>query len=206
MGERILDPAREERFYAAMQRAEDFFMGNAAVQRAMRKIAHRLEELDIPYAVVGAMAMNEYGFERVTTDVDLLMTREALESFKRHWLGRGYVEKFPGSRALRDTQENVTIDVLVTGAYPGDGQPKPIAFPDPSQEAYRGKTVSLLPIERLIELKVASGMSAPHRLKDLADVIELIKACNLPLDLDVHEYVRAKYRELWDAAQHRDPE
>lgn len=208
MGEqKVLDPAREQRFFEALQRAEDFFMGKAAVHRAMRKIAGRLDELAIPYAVVGAMAMNEYGFERVTDDVDVLMTREGLEKFKQQWLGRGYVEKFPGSRAVRDTEDNVTIDVLLTGAYPGDGLPKPISFPDP-REAFRGTSVNLLPVERWIELKLASGLSAPHRMRDLADVLDLIRVCSLPTDIEarIHESVRPKFRELWAAAQHRDEE
>jgi hypothetical protein len=32
-----------------------------------------------------------------------------------------------------------------------------------------------------VELKLASGMSAPRRLTDLADVLELIRATALPL-------------------------
>jgi len=51
-------------------------------------------------------------------------------------------------------------------------------------------------------------MSAPHRLRDLADVIELIRVNELTEDLarDLHPYVREKYLELWRAAQERDEE
>jgi hypothetical protein len=35
-------------------------------------------------------------------------------------------------------------------------------------------------METWIELKLASGMVAPHRLKDLADVQELIRSIDLP--------------------------
>src|SRR5260370_32260199 len=48
--------------------------------------------------------------------------------------------------------------------------PKPVIFPDPAKAAVRGERVALLPLPILIELKLASGMTAPHRLKDLADV------------------------------------
>ncbi len=46
-------------------------------------------------------------------------------------------------------------------------------------------------------------MSNPGRLKDLADIQELIRARNLPLELrdDLHPYVREKYRELWLATR-----
>jgi hypothetical protein len=67
----------------------------------------------------------------------------------------------------------------------------------------RGRRVALLPLPTLIELKLASGMSAPHRLKDLADVIELVRALSLAKDLgsSLDASVRGKYEELWDAAQ-----
>jgi hypothetical protein len=68
--------------------------------------------------------------------------------------------------------------------------------------------IALLPLPWLLDLKLASGLSAPHRLKDLADVLELVRAANLPVDLanDLDPSVRSKYVELWTAAQTRDPE
>jgi hypothetical protein len=67
---------------------------------------------------------------------------------------------------------------------------------------------AFLPLPRLVELKLASGTSAPHRLKDLADVLELVRASELPRTLadELDASVRAKFLELWDAAQVRDPE
>ena len=113
------------------------------------------------------------------------------------------MEKFPGSRGLRDTQAGVDIDVLLAGEYPGDGRPKPVVFPDPATAAVRGRRVALLPLATLIEMKLASGLSAPHRLKDLADVLELIRALSLPRETaeTLDPSVRAKFDELWLAAQ-----
>ena len=98
-----------------------------------------------------------------------------LEALKREVLGRGYLERVPGGRGLRDTRNDVDVVVIVTGGYPGDGKPKPVRFPDPGEVAVRGAEVALLPLAKLVELKLASGMSAPHRLRDLADVLELIR-------------------------------
>jgi hypothetical protein len=198
-----LDPELEARLDAGVEAAERFFMGEARVQSALARVARLLEEDGIPYALIGAMALNAYGYERVTVDVDLLLTREGLESFKKGHLGLGYAEKFPGSKGLRDIENGVAIDVVLAGEYPGDGLPKPVAFPDPAGAAVRGERVALLPLPRLIELKLASGISAPHRLKDLADVIEVIRILKLPAGLaeELDPYVREKYRELWQAAQ-----
>lgn len=183
-------------------------MGDADVQRALLSLARLLDEEGIPYAIGGAMALNAYGYERVTKDVDVLLSAAGLAAFKERHLGRGYVEKFPGSRGMRDTENNVDIDVLLAGDYPGDGKPKPVAFPEPSAVAVREGTVALLPLAKLIELKLASGMTAPHRLRDLADVLELIRVRALPTEFaaSLHPYVRAKFDELWGAAQTRDAE
>jgi hypothetical protein len=203
-----LSREREERFFTGAEEATRFFMGEADVQRALEKIARLLEEDGIPYAVIGAMALNAYGYRRVTVDVDVLLTREGLESFKSRHLGLGYMEKFSGSKGLRDTENGVTIDVVLTGEYPGDGLPKPVSFPDPAAAAVRGERVALLPLPRLVELKLASGMTAPHRLKDLADVLEVIRILELPAGLagELDPFVRDKYRELWQAAQTEERE
>ena len=77
------------------------------------------------------MALNAYGYPRVTNDVDVLLTPAGLEAFKENHLGLGYVQKFPGSKGLRDTENGVPIDFVLAGDFPGDGLPKPVAFPDP---------------------------------------------------------------------------
>lgn len=203
-----LHPRVEERFVHGAREVARFFVSGSNVHAALERLVDRLTELDVPYAIVGALALNAYGYQRTTTDVDVLVRREGLEAFKKAHLGRGYVEKFPGSKGLRDTTQNVKIDVLLTGEYPGDGKEKPISFPDPAVRAVRGERFALLPLANLVELKLASGMTAPHRLRDLADVIELIRVNALGEDYaeTLHPYVREKYLELWRAAQTSDEE
>ena len=182
-------------------------MGQADVHKALERLVRELDEHDIPYAIVGAMALNEFGYQRTTADVDVLLTPDGLASFKAHVLGRGYVEKFPGSRGLRDTEHGVEIDVVLTGEFPGDGTPTPVAFPDPAVAAQRGVRIALLPLPSLVELKLASGMTAPHRLKDLADVQELIRILHLPRNFvqSLHAFVQNTFLELWQTVHdHRD--
>lgn len=183
-------------------------MGLDEVHLALRRLTATLEEDGIPYAVAGAMAMNAHGYRRVTTGVDVLLTREGLAELRKKHLGRGWVERerVAGSKGLRDTHHGVNIDVLITGDYPGDGKPKPIAFPHPSV-ATAGDGFRVLSVKDLVELKLASGMTHPGRLKDLADVQELIRHAKLPLDLaeGLDTSVREKYREIWNATG-EDPE
>lgn len=194
---------REQEFWDGVREAGRFFSGEANVQQAVERLARLLDDKGIPYALIDAMALNEWGYRRVTVDVDVLLTAEGLKRLKAEAVGRGYVEKFPGSRGLRDPDTGVNIDIVLAGEYPGDGKPKPVVFPDPKTAAVRGRRVALLPLPKLIELKLASGMSAPHRLKDLADVLELIRHLSLPRETaeSLDGSVRAKYEELWQAAQ-----
>ncbi len=201
------DPVAGERIRDAMRYAERFFMGTSEVHQALERLVAALDSIGVAYAIVGAVALNEFGYRRVTDDVDVLLTREGLAAFKQAFLGRGYIERFPGSSGVRDTAAGVDIDVVLAGNYPGDGKPKPVAFPDPAASAERRGSIALLPLERLLELKLASGMTAPHRLRDLADVLEVIRIQQLPESLAdrLDPYVRAKYLELWRAAQGSDP-
>lgn len=182
-------------------------MGEAEAQLALYRLADILEAEGLPYAIIGAFALNEYGHKRVTVDVDLVMRDEHLAEFKRKHLGNGYAERVAGTGKLLDTLHGVNIDVLSTGRYPGDDKPKPIAFPDPATVALRGRRFALLPMARFIELKLASGMVAPHRAKDLVDVQELIKVARLPQSVadDLHPWVREKFLELWQLGQVDDP-
>lgn len=182
-------------------------MGHAEAQQALYKLTAILEAGDIPYAIIGAFALNEYGHRRVTVDVDLVMREEHLQEFKKKNLGKGYAERVPGTGKLVDTEFGVNIDVLSTGRFPGDDKPKPIAFPDPAKEALRGERFALLPMSRYIELKLASGMVAPHRGKDLVDVQELIRSAALQANYaeQLHPWVRDKFLELWHLAQTPDP-
>jgi hypothetical protein len=141
---------------------------------------------------------------RTSEDVDVLLTREGLAAFKQRWLGRGWVERFPGSKGMRDATHNVKIDVLLAGEFPGDGKPKPVAFPDPEFVGEVGADgMRVLDLKTLMELKIASGMTAPHRPRDLDDAIQLIRANRLPRAYAdrLDPYVRTKFEELWLAAQ-----
>lgn len=193
-----LTPVESQNFWDGVAFAERFFMGIDEVHKAMRKLCATLEADGIPYAIAGAMALNVHGYVRTTTDVDVLMTPAGLAAFKAKHLGLGWVERFPGSKGLRDTEYNVKIDVLLTGEYPGDGKPKSVRFPDP-QVAVRGQDFMVLSTKDLIELKLTSGMTSRDRLKDLADVQELIRHAHLPLELQdsLDPMVRDKYVEIW---------
>jgi hypothetical protein len=70
----------------------------------------------------------------------------------------------------------------------------------------RGEGFRVLAIKDLVELKLASGMTNPDRLKDLADVQELIRHAAIPLELrdELDPMVRHKFVEIWNATRRDD--
>src|SRR5713101_6076305 len=119
----------------ALREGSMHFEKESAVHKALRRIVRRLDELGIPYALVDAMAMFFHGFRRFTDDLAFLVTREGLREIHSHLEGAGYLAPFAGSKHLRDTELGVRVEFLTAGDYPGDGKPKPVAFPDPAQSS-----------------------------------------------------------------------
>ncbi|RJP32180.1 MAG: hypothetical protein C4547_14255 [Phycisphaerales bacterium] len=154
---------------AAIRSAGRFFMRDDPVHQTLHDVAERLDALDVPYAVVGGMALVAHGYLRTTVGVDVLVDASGLELIHRELPGRGYLPPFQGSKHLRNTRTGVRVEFLVAGQFPGDGQPKPIAFPDPASVATEVDGVRYVTLTTLIELKLASGMTNPGRLKDLAE-------------------------------------
>ena len=179
-------------------------MKRGSIHDTLNKITRRLREEKIDYAVLGAMALSAHGFRRFTEDVDLLITPEGLDAIHQRLVGRGYVPAFPGARKkLRDTETGVGVDFVMAGEYPGDGKPKPVRFPDPRKVTVELEGHHVITLPKLIELKLASGLSTIDRLKDLGDVVELIKVLKLPRDLgqQLDASVRIEYYRMWDATQ-----
>ncbi|MCX6617344.1 MAG: nucleotidyltransferase family protein [Acidobacteria bacterium] len=190
-----------------LEEASEFFMQRGNMNQALRDLARRLDEAGIPYAVLGAIALGQHGMPRMTLDIDILLTPRGLAQFKAQYLGRGYVPAFPGAeRTFRASDTGVRIEVITSGEYPGDGLPKPVSFPDPQEAWVEIGGIRVITLERLIELKLASGMTAAHRLRDLADVQDLIRALSLAEQFAerLDSSVRPLYQKLWSQSQAPD--
>ncbi len=185
----------------ALEEGGMHFERESQVYQSLERITQRLTELRVPHAVVGGMAMFLHGYRRFTEDVDVLVTADGLKHLHDQLEGRGYVPPFAGSKNLRDSANGVRIEFIVTGEFPGDGKPKPVAFPDPNTASTIVDGIRCLGLIQLIDLKLASGMTNPGRLKDLADVQEMIDALHLTPEFanQLNPYVRGRYLELHTA-------
>lgn len=121
---------------------------------AMRAAAARLSDLGVRHWVVGGLAVGAHGYPRGTKDVDFLVGDEA---FERH--AGGLVTMKPG---LPIQAGGVLVDHLSAN----EGEDFLTAdLPAP------GVALEVAPLPVLLYLKLRSA-----RLKDRADVVELIKA------------------------------
>lgn len=181
-----------------------YFMGEGTVNKTLARLSRDLDEHGIDYIVIGAVALLAHGYPRFTEDIDLVMTADGLQKFHKELVGLGYAPAFPGAKKRpRSTTDGVSIEVMTAGEYPGDGRPKPVSMPEPADASTEIDGIRFVTLEKLIELKLASGISAADRLKDLADVQELIKIRKLDADfaLKLDPYVRARYIELEEAVR-----
>src|SRR5437868_1353111 len=178
-------PKRDLRaVFAEMDR---FFRREGRVHDAMRAIAAHLDEQGIAYAIAGGMALVAHGYERVTTNLDVLIGAKDLEE------GRRAIVEY------HEIESSVPIRLLEAGRYPGDRRPKPVAFPDPADVTVEIGGIKYVGLAPLMEMKLASGISNPGRLKDLADVQETIRILKLPREFGtrLNAYVRGKFEELY---------
>jgi hypothetical protein len=176
-----------------------FFHGKGMINDALKKLVSDLDRSCIDYAVIGAVALNQHGYRRFTEDIDLLLTRAGLEKFHENLVGLGYRPAFTGAKKkFRTTEENIPVEIITSGEFPGDGLPKPVQFPEPNEFAVVIDGIKTVSLEKLIELKLTSGITAGDRLKDLADVQEMIKLKELDESFaeKLNEFVREKYLEL----------
>ena len=176
--------------------------GTNHVAETLRRAVELLAHGDIPHWVVGGLAVQEHGYYRVTIDVDIVVP-DVLEAYEFLTADlTGPFERVPEQQGrLRDRTNGVLLDLLPARRVLQRGCHVP--FPTPEEVSPLPRFITL---EQLISLKLDSWLGSPaRRIKDKADVTELILARNLPRDLNVHLAVRAAYEETWDALKREGP-
>lgn len=111
---------------AAYQEGLQFFMDEGILNKTLRRVTKGLENRGIEYSVIGAVALNNHGYRRFTEDIDLLLTKAGLEKFQKELVGLNYQG---ATKKFRTTEENVTVEIITSGEFPGNGKPKPVQFP-----------------------------------------------------------------------------
>lgn len=172
--------------------------GTTGIERTARAAVEVLAGHDIPHLLAGGLAVQEYGYHRVTLDVDLVVPDilEAVEFLTADLAGP--FRRVPDCETrVQDRRNGVFVDLLPAGFVLQRGCRVP--FPQPRTVSDQPRFITL---EELIALKLDSWSGSPNRRhKDKTDVIELIQVRRLPRDLAVAEAIRPLYLETWDALQ-----
>jgi hypothetical protein len=178
-----------------------FFQGTDRVHQTMQRVAEKLEQAHIAYAIVGGMAVNAHRHERTTKEVDFLLTAEGLATFSRLFVGKDFDSVPRRPRRFADRANGVTFDILVTGLFPGSGQPGPIAYPNPKDVSELIDNRSVINLPTLIQLKLAA-----RRYQDFADVVNLIRVHNLEesFTAQLHPAVHGDYIECLEEKRRED--
>jgi hypothetical protein len=188
-------------FLQALKELSMFFQGRDKVHQSMRRVAKRLDKAKIPYAVVGGMAVFAHNHRRATNDVDILLTPDGFAEFRKQFVPGDYGTVPGRARRFVDVANEVTLDVLVTGSFPGSGQPGPIAYPNPEEVSEKIGKLRVVDLPTLVQLKLAA-----RRYQDFADVVALIRANGLDEAFAerLHPSVRGDFIECLEEKRRED--
>jgi hypothetical protein len=168
--------------------------GSTDLTRTLRKAVSALASSNIPSLVVGGYAVQEHGYARFTSDIDLVVPNVA--EARAILSIRGFRENPGSSMTLTDRVTKVEVDLLPGGGSVGPG---PLPLPTPTVVSAEP---ALADLPTLIEIKLSSYLGSPaSRLRDLADVIELIKLNQLPREFPLDDAVKTQFQQTWDALE-----
>jgi len=163
------------------------------LEKTAEKAVSALAEQGIPSLVCGGLAVQEYGYPRMTHDVDIIVPNVPAAYAVLSLAGFRPSRETPGRIGFMvDRETKIELDLL-PAAQSISG---PVSFPTPHTVTQHPTLVSL---SDLISLKLGSYLGTPmQRLKDRADVHELIQRRKLPRNFHVHAEVSALWFEIWD--------
>jgi len=178
-----------------------FFEKRDKVHQTMHRLVKRLEKAKIPYALMGGMAVNAHHYKRTTGDVDVLLNPKGFANFCQLFVPKHYLMVPGRSRRFVDRMNNVGLDILVTGRFPGSGKPGPIAFPEPAEVCETIERCQVVDLPTLIQLKLAA-----RRYRDFSDVVELIRFNDLDESFmdQLHSTVRQDFTECLEEKRRED--
>lgn len=166
--------------------------GSTDLTRTLRKAVSALARAGIPSLVVGGYAVQENGYARFTSDVDLVVPNVA--EARAILSIRGFRENPGSSMTLTDRITKVEVDLRPGGGSVGPG---PLPLPNPTTVS---EAPTIADLRTLIEIKLSSYLGSPaSRLRDLADVVELIKLNNIPRNIPLDPAIETEFRARWDA-------
>ncbi len=133
-------------------------------------------KLKVPHALIGGMALSEYGYGRGTQDVDWLIPEESVDILRDEFLKNGFTIFHQSGDVLQFTGK-AEVDFLIAR--------RPISRQMIQDAKYSsGLDLPVVQAEDLIGLKIqAYAGNSKRQNKELSDIQELVDRCRT-LDWD----------------------
>ena len=187
-------------------------LGNESLWDVAVQTHELLQRAQIPHSICGGVAVCLHGYQRNTTDLDLIVepidserVRESLLSVGYSWAGNSWAG-YSWDSIVKEFQSpnRVKVQFLLAGSRAGKGSDVMIPRPAGDLNVEEREGLLVVRLSRLIEMKIACGAGSLRRThKDFADVVELIAIRNLDSSFAryLHKSLRETYRELVHRAQ-----
>lgn len=172
-------------------------LGNESLWEVALHCDRVFKNANIPHSICGGVAVCLHGYQRNTTDIDIIISSS--DSAKVRELLTASLYVWDEDRKEFSSPGGVAVQFLIAGERAGKDSEITIPVPEGDQNIEERDGLSVVRLSRLIEMKIACGLGNMRRTyKDLADVVELIAI----RDLDgsfcrfLHKSVRETFREL----------
>jgi hypothetical protein len=140
------------------------------------------EQLELPVLLIGGHAVNFYGYNRTTLDVDFLIAVDCFPAWRSGFESIGY-------KWIGQTENFVRLEPPDPALFPMDVM---LVAPETFQKLYAERVECLIGTARLnlpkplhlISLKM-HAMKNPGRLrqgKDLLDILNLVSLCKIDIE------------------------
>lgn len=172
-------------------------LGNESLWNVAERCDALLTASKIPYSICGGVAVCLHGYQRNTVDLDLVIRPKESDAVRKILLDGGLT--WDETRAEFRTHDGIAVQFLLAGQRAGKGSEVTIPEPVGDSNVERLEGLPVVRLARLIEMKIACGMSNLRRThKDFADVVELIAARSLDGSFSrfLHKSLRVTFREL----------
>lgn len=172
-------------------------LGNESLWSVAARCHQLLSEAGIAYSVCGGVAVCLHGYQRNTTDLDLIIRGEDSDAVREILTKGGY--SWDAEQAEFRTPDGIAIQFVIAGQKAGKETKVSISQPVGDLNVEQIEGLSVVRLSRLIEMKIACGMSNLRRThKDFADVVELISKRGLDGSFarHLHKSLRPTFRQL----------
>ncbi|MGA9349048.1 MAG: nucleotidyl transferase AbiEii/AbiGii toxin family protein [Anaerolineae bacterium] len=131
-----------------------------------------LGEWDVPFCVIGGLAVNAYAEPVVSLDLDLVVTSDRVDALAEALEQRFTVHRFPHSINVSSSSSDLRIQIQTDPKYQG-------FIARAARQIILGYEVSVAALEDVLQGKVwafsDSDRRPSKRQKDLADIMRLVE-------------------------------